>query len=71
MFDRGIGIAHKEGEETLNKETPMSRLIAAYRKLPSPSNRAKLASYLAKHQMATCLASAEERAFLLANEFAL
>ena len=48
----------------------MTRLIAAYRKLPSPANRAKLAAYLAKHQMAACMATPEERAFLLAHEFA-
>ena len=47
----------------------MSKLIATYRKLPSPSNRAKLQAYINKHMMAVCCASAEERAFLKANEF--
>lgn len=47
----------------------MSRLIAAYRKSPSPANRRKLAAYLATHMMAACLATPEERAFLLAHEF--
>jgi hypothetical protein len=49
----------------------MSRLIAAYRKLPSPANRRKLATYLVTHTMAACMATPEERAFLLAHEFAL
>jgi len=49
----------------------MTRLIAAYTKLPSPTNRARLAAYLAKHQMAICMATPEERAFLLAHDFAL
>ena len=47
----------------------MSRLIAAYRKLPSPSNRAKLQAYLNKHMMAIALATPEEQAFLRAHEF--
>lgn len=47
----------------------MNKLLTAYRKLPSPSNRAKLQAYLNKHMMAVCLASAEDIAFLKANEF--
>ena len=47
----------------------MSKLISAYRKLPSPGNRAKLSAYLAKHPMAVCMASAEESEFLKANGF--
>ena len=47
----------------------MERLINAYRKMPSPTNRRKLASYLDKHMMAVCMASAEQVAFLSANEF--
>jgi len=47
----------------------MSRLIAAYRKLPSPANRRKLEAYLARHMFASCLATTEERAFLLAHKF--
>ena len=47
----------------------MARLIAAYRKLPSPTNRRKLAAYLAKHPMASCIATPEDRAFLLAHGF--
>lgn len=47
----------------------MSKLINAYRKLPSPTNRAKLQTYLNKHMMAVCMASIEEVAFLRANEF--
>lgn len=47
----------------------MSKLIAAYKKCPSPSNRSKLQNYLNKHMMALCLASPEETAFLKAHEF--
>jgi hypothetical protein len=47
----------------------MSKLITAYRNLPTPTNRAKLQAYLNKHMMAVCLASPEEIAFLRANEF--
>ena len=49
----------------------MERLIAAYRKLPSPANRRKLEVYLAKHLMASCMATREECAFLAANGFKL
>lgn len=47
----------------------MSKLILAYRKLPTPSNRAKLQAYIQKHMMALCCATADEIAFLKANEF--
>jgi hypothetical protein len=49
----------------------MSKLIATYRKLPSPSNRAKLQAYLNKHMMAVVLATPEDIAFLKANEFTI
>ena len=49
----------------------MTKLIATYRKLPSPTNRAKLQAYLHKHMMAVVLASADEIAFLKANDFKL
>ena len=49
----------------------MTKLINAYRKLPTPTNRAKLQAYLAKHMMAVCLASADEVAFLKSNDFKL
>lgn len=49
----------------------MSKLLSAYRKLPTPTNRAKLQAYLERHMMAVCLASADELAFLKANEFKL
>jgi len=49
----------------------MTRLINAYRKLPSPANRAKLQAYLNKHMMAVCMASEEETAFLRAHGFAI
>jgi hypothetical protein len=47
----------------------MHKLINAYRKMPSPSNRAKLQAYLNKHMMAVCLATPEEIAFLKTHEF--
>lgn len=47
----------------------MSKLIAAYRKIPSPKNRARLQSYLDKHMMAICLATPEDIAFLKTHEF--
>ena len=47
----------------------MTRLINAYRKLPSPTNRRKLQAYMAKHEMAVCLLLPEEVAFLAANGF--
>ena len=47
----------------------MDRLIKMYRKLPSPTNRAKLARYLDQHMMAVCLASADDVAFLKAHGF--
>jgi hypothetical protein len=47
----------------------MSKLIAAYRALPTPTNRAKLQTYMDRHQMAVCMASLEEVAFLRSNEF--
>ena len=47
----------------------MNKLLSAFRKLPSPSNRAKLQTYLNKHMMAVCLATPEELEYLKANEF--
>jgi hypothetical protein len=47
----------------------MSKLINAYRKLPTMANRDKLQKYLNKHQMAVCMATTEEIAFLRAHEF--
>jgi hypothetical protein len=49
----------------------MTKLINAYRALPTPTNRNKLQTYLNKHMMAVCLATAEEVAFLRANEFSI
>lgn len=49
----------------------MSRLIATYRKCPTPTNRAKLQAYLNKHMMAVCMASDDEIAFLKANGFSI
>jgi hypothetical protein len=47
----------------------MERLIAAYRKMPSVSNRHKLAVYLDRHMMAVCMATPEEIAFLRTHGF--
>lgn len=47
----------------------MQRLLNAYRKVPSPANRAKLQNYLNKHMMAVCLASPEDLAFLKTHDF--
>ena len=47
----------------------MATLLKAYRAAPTAANRAKLARYLDRHVMAICLATAEEYAFLKANEF--
>lgn len=47
----------------------MNRLIEAYRKLPSPTNRNRLVSYLKKHPMALCMATPEEVAFLKVHGF--
>jgi hypothetical protein len=47
----------------------MERLIAAYRKVPSVSNRHKLAVYLDRHMMAVCMATPEETAFLRTHGF--
>ena len=49
----------------------MTKLLKAYRTLPSPSNRAKLQSYLNRHMMAVCLATPEEIAFLKAHAFTI
>jgi hypothetical protein len=49
----------------------MQKLLNAYRKLPSPTNRAKLQQYLNKHMMAVCLASPEDIAFLKTHEFTI
>jgi hypothetical protein len=47
----------------------MTKLINIYRQLPSPTNRRKLAAYLAKHPMATVMATADELQFLRVNSF--
>lgn len=46
----------------------MTKLINAFRKLPSPTNRAKLQKYLDKHMMAICC-NPEAGEFLRANGF--
>jgi len=52
-----------------NQGANMNKLIETFRKCPTPSNRAKLQTYLQKHMMALCLATPEEIAFLKAHEF--
>lgn len=47
----------------------MVRLITAYRKLPSPTNRRKLQAHLDKHPMAVCILGAADLHFLRVNEF--
>lgn len=47
----------------------MTKLINAFRKLPSPANRTKLATYLARHPMAVCLATDDDREFLKVHGF--
>ena len=47
----------------------MTKLINAYRKMPSPTNRARLQAYLDKHMMAVCMATSDEVAFLKMHEF--
>ena len=47
----------------------MANLLKAYRAAPTAANRAKLARYLDRQPMALCFATAEEYAFLKANEF--
>jgi len=49
----------------------MTKLINAYRALPTPTNRNKLQTYLSKHMMAVCMATADEIAFLRANEVSI
>jgi hypothetical protein len=65
-------ILHSSSTQSTSKPErtdTMQKLLNTYRKLPSPSNRAKLQAYLNKHMMAVCLASAEDIAFLKAHEF--
>jgi len=47
----------------------VTKLINAYRKMPSLTNRGKLVRYLNRHMMATCMATAEEMGFLRAYGF--
>jgi hypothetical protein len=47
----------------------MERLINAFRKCPSPSNRAKLEKYMQRHMMALALCTPEQIAFLKVHGF--
>lgn len=47
----------------------MSKLIARYRKLPTPTNRRKLEAYLDKHIMAIVTATPDEIHFLREHGF--
>ncbi|CAH0342324.1 hypothetical protein RHI9324_05503 [Rhizobium sp. CECT 9324] len=47
----------------------VTKLINAYRKVPTPTNRARLQKYLEKHPMAVVMATKEEAEFLKTNDF--
>lgn len=47
----------------------MSKLIEKFRQAPTQANRDRLALYLRKHMMASCMATPEESCFLRANGF--
>ena len=47
----------------------MTKLINAFRAVPTAANRTKLAVYLRRHSMATCFATQEELIFLRTHEF--
>lgn len=47
----------------------MTKLITAFKAAPTDKNRAKLQTYIGKHMMALCCATAAEIAFLKANNF--
>jgi hypothetical protein len=47
----------------------MTKLIATYRRLPTPTNRRRLQAYIANHPASWVLASEAERDFLTANQF--
>lgn len=53
----------------MQMEIDMTRLINAFRKLPSPANRQKLQTYLNQHMMAACVASPEDLEFLKVHGF--
>ena len=52
-------------------ENLMTRLIQAYRRLPSPTNRRRLQAYLDAHKMAQCLLADADRQFLTEHDFTL
>lgn len=49
----------------------MLKLVNAYRKLPSPTNRRKLQEYITLDYVALCKLSSDNIAFLRANNFKL
>lgn len=49
----------------------MKKLLEQYRKVPSPTNRAKLQAYLNKHMMAVCIATPEDQQFLKTHGFTI
>jgi hypothetical protein len=51
------------------EEFEMLRLISNFRKMPSPSNRAKLQNYIRKHEMAVCMLAPDETNFLRIHGF--
>lgn len=49
----------------------MQKLLTAFRTDPTPANRKRLQTYIAKHMMALCLATPDEIAFLKSHDFTL
>ena len=49
----------------------MNKLIEAFRRAPTPSNRERLQAYLNKHLMAICLATPDQVAFLKTHGFSI
>ena len=47
----------------------MKKLLETFRANPTDANRVKLQTYIDRHMMAICLASADDVAFLRANLF--
>lgn len=47
----------------------MQKLIAAYRKNPAPSVRAKIVAYMQRHPMAVCLLAPDDVVFLTVHGF--
>lgn len=55
--------ANERGNSTVSK------LLEKFRANPSAENRQKLQTYINRHMMAVCMATAEELAFLKTHDF--